>query len=59
VRLDRRPSPSQLLARVILAAMHSISLFLAVIGVILLVGWVLERIGIDVKHGRRKRKRRY
>jgi hypothetical protein len=41
-----------------LAAMHSISIFLAVIGSIVLAGWVVERIVKDLQKDRRERRRR-
>jgi hypothetical protein len=42
----------------VLAAIHGISIFLAVIACIILAGWVIERIGLDLKGGRRRRGRR-
>ena len=41
-----------------LAAIHGVSIFLAVIGGIVLAGWVAERIVKDVQKGRRGRRRR-
>lgn len=43
----------------VLAAIHGISVFLAVIGCIVLAGWVLERVIVDARRSKRRpRKRR-
>jgi len=40
-----------------LAAIPGVSIFLAVIGCIVLAGWVAEQIVKDVQKGRRRRRR--
>jgi hypothetical protein len=40
-----------------LAANHGISVALAMFGIIVLVGFVVEQVGLDIRRARRRRRR--